>query len=115
MSFEKFKSDSYCVGDRHRSATTKIYSDITSKSSNVLIGYCSVCNKKSLTVPDNKIQAEAFVDFFKNLGKKDLMYQKNGKKSFKKPRASSGIWSKRWNHFCISKSQRSTIIITRGD
>ena len=35
MSFQKFKSDSYCVGGRHRSATVKIYGDITSKGSKV--------------------------------------------------------------------------------
>ena len=46
MSFNKFKSDSYCVGGRHRSATVKIYGDITSKGSEVLIGYCSICNRK---------------------------------------------------------------------
>ena len=44
MSFQKFKSDSYCVGARHRSATKNIYGDITSKGSKVLIGYCSICN-----------------------------------------------------------------------
>ena len=42
MSFNNFKSDSYCVGGRHRSATVKIYGDITSKVNKVLIGYCSV-------------------------------------------------------------------------
>ena len=26
----KFESDSYCLGERHRSATTKIYGNITS-------------------------------------------------------------------------------------
>ena len=46
MSFQKFKSDSYCVGGRHRSATKNIYVDITSKGSKVLIGYCSNCNGK---------------------------------------------------------------------
>ena len=70
MSFQKFKSDSYCVGGRHRSATMKIYGDITSKGSKVLIGYCSVCNrKKSMTVSDNTIKAEGLGSFFKNLGK----------------------------------------------
>ena len=70
MSFNKFKSDSYCVGGRHRSATVKIYGDITSKGSKVLIGYCSICNrKKSLTVSDNTIKAEGLGSFFKNLGK----------------------------------------------
>ena len=69
MSFQKFKTDSYCVGGRHRSSTTKIYGDITSKGSKVLIGYCSVCNrKKSMTVCDNTI---------KNLGK---ISSKAGKK-----------------------------------
>ena len=70
MSFQKFKSDSYCVGGRHRSATKKIYGDLTSKGSKVLIGYCSVCNrKKSMTVSDNTIKAEGLGSFFKKLGK----------------------------------------------
>ena len=46
MSFQKFKTDSYCVGGRHRSATVKMYGDTTFKDSKVLIGYCSICNKK---------------------------------------------------------------------
>ena len=77
MSFNKFKSDSYCVGGRHRSATVKIFGDITSKGSKVLIGYCSICNrKKSMTVSDNTIKAEVLGDFFKNLGKKGLNVSK---------------------------------------
>ena len=76
MTFNKFKSDSYCVGGRHRSATVKIYGDITSKGSKVLIGYCSICNrKKSMTVYDT-IKAEGLSDFFKNLGKKGLNVSK---------------------------------------
>ena len=46
MTFQKFQTDSYCVGGRHRSATVKIHGDITPKGSIVLIGYCSVCNRK---------------------------------------------------------------------
>ena len=70
MSIQKFKGDSYCVGGRHRSATIKISGDITSRGSKVLIGYCSVCNrKKSMTVSDNTIKAEGLGSFFKNLGK----------------------------------------------
>ena len=70
MSFQKFKSDSYCVGGRHRSATKNIYGDITSKGSKVLIGYCLICNrKKSMTGSDNTIKAEGLSSFFKNLGK----------------------------------------------
>ena len=48
MSFQKFKRDLCCVADRHRSATTNIYGDITSKGSKVLFGYGSICNKKNL-------------------------------------------------------------------
>ena len=70
MTFQKFQTDSYCVGGRHRSATVKIYGDITPKGSKVLIGYCSVCNrKKSMIVTDNTIKAEGLGSFFKNLGK----------------------------------------------
>ena len=70
MSFNKFANDSYCVGGRHRSATTKIYGIITPKGSKVLIGFCSICNrKKSMTVSDNTIKAEGLGSFFKNLGK----------------------------------------------
>ena len=70
MTFNKFKTDSYCVGGRHRSATKNIYCDTASKGSKVLIGYCSVCNrKKSMTVSDDVIQAQGLGDFFKNLGK----------------------------------------------
>ena len=81
MSFQKFKTDSYCVGGRHRSSTIKIYGDITSKGRKVLIGYCSVCNrKKSMTVSDNTIKTEGLGSFFKNLGK---ISSKAGKKLVK--------------------------------
>ena len=77
MSFQNYKSDSYCVGGRHRSATVKVYGDITSKGSKVLIGYCSVCNrKKSLTVSGNTTKAEGPGGFFRNLGKKGLNVSK---------------------------------------
>ena len=77
MSFQKIKSDSYCVGGRHKSSTVKIYGDITSKVSKVLFGYCSSCNrKKSMTVSDTTIKAEGLGDFFKNLGKKGLNVSK---------------------------------------
>ena len=48
MSFQKFETNSYCVGGRHKSATKNIYGDITSIGSKVLIGYCSICNRKNL-------------------------------------------------------------------
>ena len=70
MAFQKLKSDSYCVGGRYRSATVKIYGDITSNCSKVLIGFCSICNRtKSMTVSDRVLKAEGFGNFFKNLWK----------------------------------------------
>ena len=77
MSFQKFKSDSYCVGGGHKPSTVKIYGDITSKGSKVLIGYCLICKrKKSMTVSDNTIKAEDLSEFLKILGKKGLNVSK---------------------------------------
>ena len=75
MSFNKFKTDSYCVGGRHRSATKNIVGDISinkksGKEVKLLVGKCVICNrKKTMIVSDNVIQAEGLGDFFKNLGK----------------------------------------------
>ena len=83
MSFQNFKSDSFCVGGRHKCGTVNIYGDITSKGSKVLFGYCSICNKrKSMTLSDNTIKAEGLGDFFKKLSKKDSTYQKKWQKTF---------------------------------
>ena len=69
MSFQTFKSDSYCVSGRHRSGTTKNYGNITSKGSKGINGYCSICNRKrSITVSDNTIKAERLGSFFKKFG-----------------------------------------------
>ena len=82
MSFQKFKSDSYCVGGKHRSGTKNIAGEITLNKKNgkeikLLVGKCVVCNrKKSMIVSDNVIQAEDLGDFFKNLGKKTLNVSK---------------------------------------
>ena len=75
MSFQRFKSDSYCVGGRHRSATKNIVDDITinkktAKEVKLLVGKCGICDrKKTMIVSDNVIQAEGLGDFFKKLGK----------------------------------------------
>ena len=82
MSSQKFKSNSYCVGGRHYSSTTNITGDIsinkkTGKNVKLLIGRCSVCNrKKTMIFSDSVIQAEGLGDFFKNLGKKSLNISK---------------------------------------
>ena len=83
MSFQKFKTNSYCVGGRHHSSTSNITGDITIKKKSgkevkLLVGKCAICNrKKTMIVSDNVIQAEGLGDFFKNLGK---MSAKAGKK-----------------------------------
>ena len=77
-SSQKFQTNSYCVGGRHRSGTKNIVGEIrnnkkTGKDVKLLVGQCMVCNrKKSMIVSDNVIQAEGLGDFFKNLGKKGL-------------------------------------------
>ena len=81
-SSQKFQSDSYCVGGRHKSGTTNIVGEIrnnkkTGKEIKLLVGKCVICNrKKSMIVSDNVIQAEGLGDFFKNLGKKGLNVSK---------------------------------------
>ena len=88
MSFQKFKGDSYCVGGRHKSATKNIVGDITinkksGKGVKLLVGKCVICDrKKTMIVSNNVIQAEGLGDFFKNLGKKDLRYQKRWQKTY---------------------------------
>ena len=75
MSFNEFKTDSYCVGGRHKSGTKNIVGEITinkktGKEVKLLVGKCVICNrKKTMIVSDNVIQAEGLGDFFKNLGK----------------------------------------------
>ena len=82
MSFQKFKSDSYCVGGRQRSASKNIVGDITiskktGKEVKLLVGKCVICDrKKTMIVSDNVIQAEGLGDFFKKLGKKGLNVSK---------------------------------------
>ena len=88
MSFQKFKSKSYCVGQKHYSGTKDTVGEITfnkktDRETKVLVGKCMVCNKeKSMIVSDNTIKAEGLGDFFKNLGKKGLnVYQKRWQKT----------------------------------
>ena len=82
MGFQKFKTNSYCVGQKHYSGTKNIVGEITlnkktGREIKLLVGQCSICNrKKSMIVSDNTIQAEGLGDFFKNLGKKSLNISK---------------------------------------
>ena len=82
MSFQKFKTNSYCVGQKHYSGTKNINGEITlnkktGREIKLLVGQCSICNgKKSTIVSDNTIKAEGLGDFFKNLSKKGLNVSK---------------------------------------
>ena len=75
MSFQKIKTNSYCVGQKHYSGTKNIVGEITlikktGREIKLLVGQCSICNrKKSMIVSDNTIKAEGLEDFFKNLGR----------------------------------------------
>ena len=75
MNSQKFKSDSYCVGGKHRSGTGNITGEKTVNKKTgtqitILIGKCLISGrKKSKIVSDNTIQAEGLGSFFKNLGK----------------------------------------------
>ena len=75
MSFQKFKTNSFCVGQKHYSGTKNIIGEITlnkktGREIKLLVGQCSICNrKKSMIVSDNTIQAEGLGSFFKNLGR----------------------------------------------
>ena len=70
MSFQKFESNSFCVGGRHLSKTLNIKGDVTSNGRKMLVGKCAICSrKKSMIVSNDTIQAEGLGKFFKNLGK----------------------------------------------
>ena len=75
MNSQKFATNSYCVGGRHRSATKDITGEITvnkktGKDTKLSVGKCVICNrKKSMIVSDNTIKAEGLGSFFKNLEK----------------------------------------------
>ena len=75
MSFQRFETNSYCVGHKVYSDTKNITGEITlnkktGREIKLLVGQCSICNrKKSMIVSDNTIQAEGLGSFFKNLGR----------------------------------------------
>ena len=81
MSFQKFKTISYCVRQKHYSGTKNIAGEITidkktGREIKLLVGQCSICKrKKSMIVSDNTVKAESVGDFG-NLGKNGLNVSK---------------------------------------
>ena len=90
MSFQKFETNIYCVGCRHKSGTKNIGEEVTYKKTGedikFLVGKCVICDKqKSMIVCDNGIQAEDLGDFFKDLGEKGLNLSKKQDYSLAQP------------------------------
>ena len=87
MNSQKFETNSYCVGGKHRSGTKNITGGITinkktGREIKLLVEKCVTFNrKKSMIVSDNTIKAEGLADFFKNLGKKGLSVSKRWQKT----------------------------------
>ena len=87
MNSQKFKTNSYCLGGKHRSSTKNIIGEITfnkktGKEIEFLVGKCEVCNRRqSMIVSDTTIEAEGLGEFFKNLGKKRLNVSKKRAKN----------------------------------
>ena len=54
MIFKSFKSNSYCIGGKHRPATENIVGEITfnkktGKETKIIVGQCSICNRKKIS------------------------------------------------------------------
>ena len=83
MSFQKFKTNSHCVRQKHYSGPKNFVVEITNnkksgKEIKLIVGQCSIGNrKKSMIVSDNTIQAEGLGNFLKTLGNSSV---KVGKK-----------------------------------
>ena len=92
-SFNKFKTNSYCVGGRHYSGTNNIRGDVIAKGTKMLKRNCVKCRRnKSMTVSDATIVAEGLKDFFKSVGKATVIF---GKKVDKKKERALELTSKK--------------------
>ena len=84
MSFQNFKSNSFCVGQKHYSDAKNIVGEIAfiKKTGKqiifFLVGKSVICNRKiSMIVSDNATEADRLGSFFKSLGR---IAAKTGKK-----------------------------------
>ena len=82
LSSQKFKSDSYRVGGRHKSSTKDIVGEITfnqktGKENEMLVGKCVTCDeRKSMIVSNDVIRPECLIGLIKNIGKRGLNVSK---------------------------------------
>ena len=66
--FNKFKTNSYCVGGRHYSGTDNVRWVVSAKGTKMLKGFCATCRRnKSMTVSDATMEAEGLKDLFKSV------------------------------------------------
>ena len=73
--FNKFKTNSYCVGGRHYSGTNNIRGVVTAKGTKILKRNCVNCKRNnSMTVSDATIEAEGLKD--KSVGKSTVNFGK---------------------------------------
>ena len=74
MSFQNFKTNSYCVCHGGYSYTKNIIGEVsfikkTGREIILLVGQCSMCNrKKSMIITNIIVQAEGLGNFLKTLG-----------------------------------------------
>ena len=66
MTFQKFNTKSYCVGQKIIVGDTT-FQKKTGEEIILLVGQCSKCNRKSMIVSNQTIAAETLGDFFKYL------------------------------------------------
>ena len=75
--FNKFKTNSYCVGGTHCTVTNNIRGFITSKGTQTIKSKCVKCRRnKSMAVSDATTQAEGWKDFFESVGKATVNFGK---------------------------------------
>ena len=62
-SFNKFKTNSYCIGGRHYSGINNVRGVVSAKGTKMLKRSCAMCRRnKSMTVSDATIKAEGLKD-----------------------------------------------------
>ena len=77
-SFNKFKTNSYCVDGRHYSGTNDIRGVFSAKGTKMLKGNCTKCKRNEpMTVSDETIEAEGLKGSFKSVGKATVNFGKN--------------------------------------
>ena len=76
-SFNKFKTNSYCVGGRHYSGTINIRGVASAKGTKMSKGSCALRKRnQSMTISDATTEAQGLKDFFKSVGKATVNFGK---------------------------------------